>query len=117
MSISNHIDYIELPTSNLEASKTFFQDVFAWSFTDFGDEYAAFKNAGVDGGFYQSDLVVAADKGSALIVLYSANLEDTQRNIEGAGGKIHKSIFAFPGGKRFHFIDPSGNEFAVWSDK
>jgi len=88
-----------------------------WAFKDFGPEYSAFNNAGLDGGFYQSDLTVSAEKGSALVVLYSATLEESQEKVEAAGGRISKVIFSFPGGRRFHFIDPSGNEFAVWSDK
>ncbi|MCB0036634.1 MAG: VOC family protein, partial [Anaerolineales bacterium] len=68
------------------------------------------------GGFYQSDLTATVAKGSALIVFYSAALEETQAKIEKAGGAITRPIFSFPGGRRFHFTDPSGNEFAVWSE-
>ncbi len=79
-------------------------------------EYTAFSNAGIRGGFYQSDLMVSTGNGSALIVLYSKNLEQTTAKIEAAGGSIVKPIFDFPGGRRFHFSDPNGNEYAVWSD-
>ncbi|MDD9855361.1 MAG: VOC family protein [Gammaproteobacteria bacterium] len=110
------IDYIEFPAADLAAAKTFFAAVFDWSFEAFGDNYMAFSNAGIDGGFYRSDLAARAADGSALVVFYSAELECTRANIERAGGRIVKEVFAFPGGRRFHFADPNGNEFAVWSD-
>ena len=110
------INYVEFPASNLEATKAFFQTAFGWSFVDYGPNYAAFSNQGLDGGFFASDLASSVDKGSALIVFYSDHLEDTQSKIEKAGGRIVKPIFPFPGGRRFHFADPSGNEFGVWGD-
>ena len=106
----------ELPAKNIEAVKTFFSEVFGWFFTDYGPEYTAFTNAGIDGGFYKSDLSANTSIGSALIVFYSRELENTQSKIEQAGGKIIKPIFSFSGGRRFHFSDPNGNEYAVWSD-
>lgn len=110
------INYVELPAKDIQASKNFFTAVFGWQFEDFGPEYTAFSNQGIDGGFYQSDLTSTTEKGSVLVIFYSSDLEQTQANIENAGGTIVKSIFSFPGGRRFHFADPSGNEFAVWSD-
>jgi predicted enzyme related to lactoylglutathione lyase len=110
------IDYVEFPAKNIEATKTFFTGVFGWSFEDFGPDYTAFSNEGVDGGFFKSDLSSSTENGSALIVFYSKELEKTQSKIESAGGKIKKPIFSFPGGRRFHFTDPNGNEYAVWSD-
>lgn len=110
------INYVEFPAKNIEATKAFFTTVFAWSFVDYGPEYAAFSNQGIDGGFFKSDLTVSTKKGSALIVFYSKNLEKTQAKVEAAGGSIIKPIFPFPGGRRFHFGDPNGNEYAVWSD-
>ena len=117
MNTQHHINYLEIPTRDISASKIFFSQVFAWSFKDYGAEYAAFTDAGVDGGFYQSDVKVSTVQGSVLVVLYSADLEATQGEVKAAGGNICKSIFTFPGGRRFHFTDPSDNEFAVWSDK
>lgn len=113
----NHekINYVEFPAKDLAATKAFFQSVFGWSFVDYGPDYAAFADQGLDGGFYKSDLAAKAESGSALIVFYSAALEDTLAKIAPAGGKILKEIFSFPGGRRFHFSEPSGNEFAVWS--
>lgn len=110
------INYLEFPASDLESTKAFFSDVFDWTFTDYGPEYTAFSNAGVDGGFFRSALSASTENGSALIVIYSKDLELTQARIENAGGVIIKPIFSFPGGRRFHFSEPSGNEFAVWSD-
>ncbi|GAB1267241.1 VOC family protein [Aurantivibrio infirmus] len=110
------INYIEFPAKNLVATKAFFEKVFSWQFVDYGPEYTAFSDQGLDGGFYQSDLKASVDKGSALVVFYSSNLEETLAKVESAGGKIIKPIFSFPGGRRFQFAEPSGNELAVWSD-
>jgi predicted enzyme related to lactoylglutathione lyase len=110
------INYVEFPAKNIQAVKAFFTPVFGWSFVDYGPEYAAFSNEGLDGGFYQSDLCASSEKGGALIVFYSKALEQTQAKIEAAGGSIIKPIFSFPGGRRLHFADPNGNEYAVWSD-
>ncbi|HEC13527.1 MAG TPA: VOC family protein [Acidiferrobacteraceae bacterium] len=110
------INYVEFPAKNIEAAKEFFTTVFGWSFIDYGPEYTAFSNEGINGGFFKSGLVSSTDKGSALIVFYSNNLEQTQSKIEDAGGSILKPIFEFPGGRRFHFGDPNGNEYAVWSN-
>jgi predicted enzyme related to lactoylglutathione lyase len=110
------INYVEFPARNLEVTKLFFSKVFDWSFVDYGPDYAAFGNSGIDGGFFRSELSASTENGSALIVFYSRDLEDTQARIEQAGGQIIRKIFSFPGGRRFHFCDPSRNEFAVWSD-
>ena len=111
------INYVEYPAKDLVATKKFFSEAFGWSFQDFGPEYTAFSNQGLDGGFYHADLHSSSQNGGALIVFYSDNLAETQVKIEQAGGKIVKPIFPFPGGQRFHFTEPSGNEFAAWSDK
>lgn len=110
------INYVEFPAKSLEASKTFFFEVFGWSFVDYGSDYVAFSGAGLDGGFYASNQVSTTKTGSALIVFYSNDLVRTQKKIENAGGSIVRDIFSFPGGKRFHFLDPNGNEYAVWSE-
>ncbi len=111
------INYVEFPSTDLNITKRFFTDAFGWEFQDFGPEYAAFSNQGLDGGFFKSDQSSTTANGSALIVLYSTDLENTLAKIERSGGAILKPIFSFPGGRRFHFEEPSGNEFAVWSDK
>jgi hypothetical protein len=110
------INYVELPAKDLPATKAFFQSVFGWSFVDYGPEYTAFSDQELDGGFFQSDLASSPQKGAALIVFYSNQLEATLAKVEQAGGSIVRPIYAFPGGRRFHFTEPSGNEFAVWSE-
>ena len=117
MSKHEKIDYVEFPAKDITATKVFFSTVFSWNFVDYGPEYAAFLNAGLDGGFYKSDLQASTLKGGALVVFYSLELEATLQKIEDAGGKVIKPVFSFPGGRRFHFSDPNGNEYAVWSDK
>lgn len=109
------INYVEYPAKNLEATKAFFQEAFGWSFDDYGPDYTAFSGQGLDGGFFRSDLAARTSQGSALIVFYSERLEETLAKVEAAGGEIVKPIFTFPGGRRFHFTEPSGNEFAVWA--
>lgn len=110
------INYVEFPARDIARTKQFFTRVFDWTFADFGPEYSAFSDQGLDGGFFQSEQYARTENGSALIVFYSHNLEQTLTKIQAAGGKITQPIFSFPGGRRFHFTEPSGNEFAVWSD-
>ena len=116
MNLHEKINYVELPAKDLAATKAFFQSVFGWSFVDYGPEYTAFENQGLDGGFFQSDLASSTEKGAALIVFYSNQLEVTLAKVERAGGSILRPIYSFPGGRRFHFTEPSGNEFAVWGE-
>lgn len=110
----NHINYIEFKANDLEAIKAFYTKCFHWSFTDYGPTYTAFSESGVQGGFQKSEETVV---NGALIVLYHKNLDLIKSKIIKAGGKISKDIFSFPGGHRFHFIDPAGNELAIWSDQ
>ena len=116
--MDNHhtINYIEFPAVDLEATKNFFSNVFGWSFQDYGPEYTSFSGAGTAGGFYKAEVNARMENGSVLIVLYSSDLEGTCSKVIEAGGIISKEIFSFPGGRRFHFIEPSGNELAVWSE-
>ncbi len=109
------IDYLEYAARDLTATKTFFEQAFGWAFTDYGPEYTAFDNQGVTGGFYKAALSSNSAQGAALTVFYSDDLEATQAKVERCGGKIVQAIFDFPGGRRFHFTEPSGNEFAVWA--
>lgn len=113
---SEKINYIELPATDIEGTKRFFAQAFGWQFIDYGPDYAAISGAGLDGGFYKSTLRATTETGSALMVLYSKDLQTALSRVTGAGGKIVKPIFSFPGGRRFHFTDPSGNEYAVWSE-
>ena len=110
------INYFEFPSCNLPETKRFFTEAFAWTFEDYGPEYTAFSGAGLAGGFFTSEKAATTQNGSALIILFSQDLEATQQKIEKAGGKIVQAIYSFPGGRRFHFTEPAGNEFAVWSE-
>lgn len=116
MTKNNKINYLEIPSKDLLKTKAFFSWAFGWEFIDYGPEYCALKDVGIDGGFYLSDLVSHSQSGSCLIVLYSDDLISTQENIVNNNGVISKPIFTFPGGSRFHFTDPNGNEYAVWKN-
>jgi predicted enzyme related to lactoylglutathione lyase len=104
------LDYLEMPCSDLPAVKAFYTNTFGWTFVDYGPEYAAF-NEGLDGGF-------AANGGAImpLPVLYASDLDAMFAKVSAAGAAITKPIFDFPGGRRFQFRDPAGNELAVWSE-
>jgi uncharacterized protein len=112
-----HFDYVEFPAqtaASFAAAKRFYKEVFGWSFQDWGAEYADTKDSGLTCGFSS-----APDHRPAgtLAVLFTADLEGTRDRVLRAGGKIAKEIIAFPGGRRFEYIDPAGNQLGVWSDK
>ncbi len=111
---SNRIDYIEISVTDVESAKQFYGAVFGWDFVDYGPDYASFNDGRLDGGFTKDP---NSQKGGPLVVFYSDQLDSIAANIKKAGGEISKEIFEFPGGRRFHFLDPSGNELAVWSDR
>lgn len=117
MNQNNTITYIELPAADLSQTKQFYSDVFGWSFMDFGPDYCSFQDAGLDGGFFKSELKSTTGTGGALVVIFSDDLKRTLADVKKSGGSILKEIFSFPGGRRFHFADPNGNELAVWSEK
>ncbi|MFQ5509703.1 MAG: VOC family protein [Leptospirillia bacterium] len=108
------IDYIEFIVGNIARSKTFYGGAFGWTFTDYGQAYCEFNDGRMKGGFTTEG---SATPGGPLVVLYADDLEATQQRLEGAGATIVKPIFAFPGGRRFHFTDPDGYELGVWSDR
>lgn len=113
---NNHINYIEFKAQgDLDAIKAFYSRAFHWKFTDYGPIYTAFASSGLEGGFELTEEPIV--NGGTLVILYHDNLGECQDIVKNAGGTISKEIFSFPGGKRFHFLDPSGNELAVWSDK
>lgn len=116
----NSINYIELRATDIAASKRFYAAAFGWGWVDYGPDYAAFTGAGIDGGIRtdedSSDPSPRADVPAALVVLYAADLEAAEARVRAAGGEIAQPIFAFPGGRRFHFLDPAGNELAIWSE-
>ena len=119
MNMDRHekIDYVELPAKNMDSTKAFFSDLFEWSFTSYGPDYMDCHDGGITIGFFKADLKSTPQSGSALVTFYSTNLEQTLEKVEVAGGTIVKPIISFPGGRRFQFTEPSGNEFAVWSDQ
>lgn len=112
---NNRINYIEFPSTDLGLTKKFYEQSFGWQFTDYGPEYAAFSDGSLDGGFYKAEEAIG--NGGALVILYHTDLNYIKDQIIKAGGQLSKDIFSFPGGSRFHFLDPSGNELAVWTDK
>ena len=109
------IDYIEFPTTDLDAIKEFYHGVFGWDFTDWGEGYSSFKDGRLNGGFARVEQMPTSL--APLVVIYSAQLEAIEEEIKENGGRITKETFSFPGGRRFHFKDPSGNQLAVWSDR
>lgn len=111
------IDYVELPAVDIAATEAFFQEVFGWAFTHWGEEYIDSSGGGIALGFYHASLESRTESGGALVTLYSHNLEQTMAAVTAHGGTISKEIFSFPGGRRFQFLEPSGNEFGVWSDQ
>ncbi len=115
MSSNLKLNYVEFPSSDIPATKLFFEKAFNWSFQDYGPDYTAFSDQGLDGGFFKSELSSTSKSGGVLVVLLSNDLAASYAKVTSAGGTISQEIFDFPGGKRFHFIAPSGNELAVWS--
>ena len=109
----NHINYIEFRALDLEKIKAFYTKVFDWTFTDYGPSYTAFENRGVKGGFELTDKKIV---NGVLVVIHHRNLSQVKTKIIECEGQITKDIFSFPGGKRFEFLDPSGNELAVWTE-
>ena len=109
------IDYIEIAVTDLEAAKAFYGSAFGWSFVDYGPDYAGIQVGGREVGGLRPDPEVRA--GGPLVILYSEDLEGSVEAVTAAGGTIAEPIYAFPGGRRFHFADPAGNELAVWSDR
>ena len=109
------IDYVELPSATAhELTRAFYAKAFGWAFTDYGPDYAATTTGDVDIGLNgQPQEALSAP----LPVVRVDDLEAAFDAVTKAGGVIAKPIFAFPGGRRFHFIDPAGSEIAVWSER
>lgn len=109
------IDYIEFTVRDLDVAKRFCAAAFGWKFTDYGKLYAGIQVVDREvGGFHQAEEVRNI---GLLVILYSEDLEASVKAVANAGDKILQEPFAFPGGRRFHFADPNGNELAVWSDR
>ena len=111
----SRIDYIEIPAVNLPATRTFFEKLYGWEFQEWGDEYYSFSDGRLGGGLRAE--VESAPSNGILIVFYSQDLERDLQRVSDLGAEISREIFSFPGGRRFHFKDPGGTEFAMWSDK
>lgn len=116
MSADNQIDYIEFQAADLSATKKFFTELFGWTFTDYGPDYTSFHDGRIAGGFARTDKKSTIAQGGVLVVFYHSKLEATRDRVKQLGGTITADIFSFPGGRRFHFVEPSGNECAVWSE-
>lgn len=113
MSAENQIDYVEIPVTDLNKTRDFFSSMFGWTFHMWGDDYMSFNDGRVDGGFRRSS--EPAPSTGVLLIFYSEDLERDLERVKALGAGISQEIFAFPGGRRFHFIDPVGNEYAIWS--
>jgi len=108
------INYVEFPVPDVNVAKKFYGEVFGWEFQDWGPDYVSFNDGKMEGGFRGGQ---TPRLGGPLVILYSLDLEDIEWRVVAAGGKISTPTFEFPGGRRFHFIDPCGNELAIWSDR
>ena len=104
------LNYVELPVAEVGPSKTFYEQAFGWSMTSFGPSYAATLTGDTDVGL-QGDMAEATK--APLPVIEVEDLEAALASVEAAGGRIVRPIFAFPGGRRFQFLDPAGNELAA----
>ena len=112
--VHHQINYIEISVRDMADSQRFYREAFGWQFNDYGDAYAGIRKGGGEAGGLRVEETVST--GGPLVILYSNDLEATFAAVKAAGATIAKEIFEFPGGRRFHFEDPSGNELAVWSE-
>lgn len=106
----NKIIYLELPATDVPATKQFYAKLFGWTFQDYGPTYAAFSNSGLEGGFNADP---AGRTQAPLTVIETGNIAAMEQKVREAGGTIVTPTFSFPGGRRFHFLDPHGNELAI----
>ena len=112
--VHHEINYIELAVTDMDESKNFYAAAFDWAFNDYGPDYSGIrKQVGEAGGLR---LEAEVSTGGPLVILYSKDLDATVARVRDAGGRITQEPFEFPGGRRFQFLDPSGNELAVWSE-
>ncbi|MCA0146436.1 VOC family protein [Blastococcus sp. LR1] len=111
------IDYVELTVPDLEPAKRFYAGAFGWEFTDYGPEYAGFRTPGGsrEAGGLRLD-AAGPTPGGPLVLLFSTDLDRSVAAVEAAGGRVTDGPYPFPGGRRFHFCDPAGNELGVWSE-
>lgn len=109
------VDYVEFATRDVAAARKFYASAFGWTFTDYGPDYTPFADGRLTGGF-RADATAPA-KTNPLIVVFAASLESAHAAVLAAGGRVIVATHEFPGGRRFHFSDPTGLELAVWSDR
>ena len=107
------IDYVEVPVTDIKKAQDFLSGMFGWTFQDWGPDYSSFRDGRLDGGLRRSE--VPAPATGILLVFYSDNLERAVERVKKLGATVSRDIFEFPGGRRFHFVDPAGTEFAIWS--
>jgi predicted enzyme related to lactoylglutathione lyase len=116
--VHHALDYVELTVTDLAAAERFYAEAFGWRFTSYGPEYSGIRDprddAGEVGGLRRGDEV---RPGGPLVLLFSADLDASVAAVRRAGGTVVEEPYAFPGGRRFHFADPSGNELGVWSEQ
>ncbi len=112
MRAEKRIDYVEISVTDPARAREFFEALFGWEFQSWGDDYISFKDGRLDGGFVRS----ASPAAGTLVVFYSGDLERDRARVVELGATISKDIFSFPGGSRFQFVDPTGTEYAIWSD-
>ena len=110
------IDYVEFASADPQAMCAFFEATLGWSFEWFGPDYVAFHGAKLEVGIYRADLASRSADGGALIVFYSRDLEASEALVLSHGANIIKPVFDCPGGRRLQFAEPTGNEFAFWSN-
>ena len=115
MSVENQIDYIEIPVTDLHRAREFFTAMFGWEFQEWGDDYMSFADGRLNGGLRRATEPAPAT--GILLVFYTEDLERDVARVQELGATISQEAFAFPGGRRFHFIDPVGTEYAMWTEK
>ena len=114
MRSENRIDYIEIPVTDPAKARDFFAKLMGWQFQEWGDDYISFSDGNMDGGFRRSDNPAPAT--GVLVVFFSSDLERDYERVVELGATISQETFSFPGGRRFHFVDPVGNEYAIWAE-
>ncbi len=113
MRAEKRIDYVEIPVTDLKKAREFFSALFDWSFQEWGDDYMSFNDGRLEGGFRRA--AEPAPATGVLIVFFRTDIDRDFDRVQELGATISEPIFSFPGGQRFHFVDPTGTEFAIWS--
>jgi uncharacterized protein len=117
MSAANQIDYIEFQAADVAATKKFFEQLFAWKFTDYGPDYTSFEDGRIAGSSRTPKSGQRLSRGGTLVVFYHPNLEQVRQRVIDLNGMLTRDIFSFPGDRRFHFTEPSGDDCAIWSEE